>query len=322
MTKKLYLMLIDSGIVVKRLPLDQGTYIIGRSDDADFVISSKDVSRHHASIAYDGKSCVINDLKSTNGTFVNGKRIVKETLQVGDEVMMADYVIVLDDGSGKFTYAEATEIGRRGEETAIIEDKFSTLRQKLKDQDLQEEFKHIERVIKKSRKRLSTLANEDKLTGLYNRQYFDKISKKEFSEARRNNLHLSILFIDIDHFKRINDTYGHKVGDDALKVIAHLIRISCRKSDIVARYGGEEIVVILPETAAPDALKVGKDINKIIARQTKHILNIKITVSIGVATFPDDGTTLKAIMGLADKALYQAKRGGRNMVLQYDEKRS
>lgn len=320
--KKYFLLLIDSGVVVKKLALDKGRYIIGRGDDADLTISSKDVSRYHAALNYDGLTFIIEDLKSTNGTFVNGRKIIKHTLQIEDEIVIGDYSLFLDDGSGKFPYPEGTEIGRRGAETAIIEDKFTSLRHKLKDEDLAAEFKKIEHVVKKSRKRLSSLAHEDKLTGLYNRQYFDKISKKEFMDAKRNNFNLSILFIDIDHFKKVNDTYGHSVGDDALCAVAQLIRLSCRKSDIVARYGGEEIVVILPDTASTDAIKVGNDINKIIARQTKNILSFKITVSIGVSTFPDDGSTLKEIIEKADKAVYQAKRAGRNRVFTYDEKRS
>jgi len=319
MEKEIFLILIDCGVVVKKLPLTKGRYMIGRSDDTDLMISSKDVSRHHAIVESDGTNFTIEDLNSTNGTLVNGRRISKQQLQVGDEIMVGDYVLFVDDGSGKFHYPEETEIGRKGGETAIIEDKFSSLRQKLQDKDLRAEFKKVEHVVKKSRKRLSSLANEDKLTGLYNRQYFDKMSKKAFEDAKDSGSSLSILFIDIDHFKKINDTYGHKVGDDALRAISQLIMMSCRKSDFVARYGGEEIVVILPNTISRDAVRVGSEINSIIAQQTKKLLKIKITVSVGVATYPDDGTTLNKILEGADKALYKAKRTGRNKVCKFDD---
>jgi diguanylate cyclase (GGDEF)-like protein len=165
------------------------------------------------------------------------------------------------------------------------------------------------------------MANEDKLTGLYNRQHFDKLSETEFNQAKRENRKLSILFIDIDHFKDVNDTYGHDKGDEALRIVAQLIRASCRKSDYVARYGGEEIVVILPKTISRDAIQVAHDINAIIARQSKHFLGFKLTVSIGVSTFPDDGLSLKQIIKSADLALYQAKDAGRNRVWKFDEKR-
>jgi diguanylate cyclase (GGDEF)-like protein len=321
MGKKCFLLLIDSGIVVKKLLLVKGYNVIGRADDADLIISSKDISRHHAAVNYDGADFIIKDLNSTNGTFVNNRKIVKYNLQAGDEISIGDYSIFFDDGSGSFSYPEETEISRKGQETVIIDNKFTKLKQKLKDEKLKAEFGRIIGVVKKSRKRLSSLANEDKLTGLHNRQYFDKISRTEFIEAKERDSKLSILFIDIDHFKSVNDTYGHKKGDDALKIIAQLICASCRKSDFVARYGGEEIVVILPNTTSRDAVSVAQEINNIVAKQTKKILGIKITVSIGVATYPDDGTTLKGLLERADKALYQAKKSGRNRVCKFDEAR-
>lgn len=322
MKKNYCLVLMDSGSVVKKLAIKDGSYIIGRSDDVDLVISSKDVSRRHAKVMYNGNDFTIEDLESTNGTFVNGKRITKGTLQIGDEILIGDYKIFLDDGSSPLSCPEATEVGRKGQETVIIEKHFSTLRKKLKNSELKEEFRTIEDVVKKSRKKLSTMANEDQLTGLYNRQHFDKSSKAEFHQAERMGRNLSILFIDIDHFKNVNDTYGHDQGDEALRVVAQLIRASCRKSDYVARYGGEEIVVILPKTTSRDAIKVARDINTIIARQSKHLLDFQITVSIGVATYPDDGSNLKQIIKCADRALYQAKDNGRNMVWKFDEKRN
>lgn len=321
MGKKYFLLLIDSGIVVKKLPLVKGYYVIGRADDADLIISNKDVSRHHAAVNYDGADFIIKDLNSTNGTFVNSRKIVKHNLQPGDEISVGDYSIFFDDGSGSFFYPEETEISRKGKETVIIENKFTKLRQKLKDDNLRAEFKKIESAVKKSRKRLSSLAKVDKLTGLHNRQYFDKVSKDEFTKTKERNLDFSILFIDIDHFKNVNDTYGHKKGDDALRTIAQLIYASCRKSDFVARYGGEEIVVILPNTTSRDAVSVAQEIINIVAKQTKKLLGIRITVSIGVATYPGDGENLKKILESADKALYQAKKSGRNRVFKFDETR-
>ncbi len=321
MGKKYFLLLIDSGIVVKKLPLVKGYYVIGRADDADLIISNKDVSRHHAAVNYDGADFIIKDLNSTNGTFVNSRKIVKHNLQPGDEISVGDYSIFFDDGSGSFFYPEETEINRKGKETVIIENKFTKLRQKLKDDNLRAEFKKIESAVKKSRKRLSSLAKVDKLTGLHNRQYFDKVSKDEFTKTKERNLDFCILFIDIDHFKNVNDTYGHKKGDDALRTIAQLIYASCRKSDFVARYGGEEIVVILPNTTSRDAVSVAQEINNIVAKQTKKLLGIRITVSIGVATYPGDGENLKKILESADKALYQAKKSGRNRVFKFDETR-
>jgi diguanylate cyclase (GGDEF)-like protein len=311
--------LIDSGSIVKKLPLHQGRVTIGRSDDADITISNKDVSRMHAIIHCDQSRILVEDLGSTNGTFVNGKRVTTQTLNVGDEVEIGDFILCLDDGNVPLECSDKTEIGRKGEETIILEDKFSTLREKLGDKNLRDEFRSVEGIVKKSRKRLSSLAHDDKLTGLYNRQYFDKIANEIFDEIVTKNAPLSVLFIDIDYFKRINDTHGHKKGDETLRTIAQLILRSCRKSDIVARYGGEEIVIILPYTGSQDAIQVAKNVNRIVENKTVVLLGIRVTVSIGVATYPGAGDTMTDILENADKALYKAKKSGRNRVINYHE---
>lgn len=320
--KKYYLLLLDQGAIVKRVLLEAGNVVIGRSDDADVVISNKDVSRRHAVISYDGTAVCIEDLDSTNGTFVNGAPITKTELGMKDEIKIGDITFLLDDGTCRIEGIDKTEVDRKGDETIMLEGKLSSLREKLGDKILKDEFKNLEELVMKSRKRLANIANADKLTGLNNRQYFDKIAGKEFERSRKSDSTLSILFIDVDFFKRVNDTCGHKKGDEALKVIARLVVLSCRKSDIVARYGGEEIVVILPDTLSQDALQVGMEINRIVASQTPRLLGMKLTVSIGVATFPNDGKTLREIIEHADDALYHAKRAGRDRVCTYDEARS
>jgi diguanylate cyclase (GGDEF)-like protein len=321
MNKNYFILLLDEGAVVKKIPLVTGSLIIGRSDDADVVISSKDVSRRHARVTCDGSTVWIEDLDSTNGTLVNGVKIKKTELHLEDEVGIGDLVILLDDGTCRIANIDKTEVGRKGDETVMIEGKLSSLRGKLTDKTLKAEFRNLEELVMKSRKRLASIANADKLTGLYTRQYFDTSAGQEFERAKSAGSPISILFIDIDLFKQVNDTHGHAKGDEALKVIARLVLLSCRKSDIVARYGGEELVVILPDTLSQDALQVGKDINTIVASQTPRLLGMKLTVSIGVATFPNDGATLRQIIEHADDALYHAKRAGRDRVCTYDEAR-
>lgn len=321
MNKDYYLLLLDEGAVVKKVPLEKHSLVIGRSDDADLVISSKDVSRQHARVTCDGSTVWIEDLGSTNGTFVNGVKIKKSEFRLKDEIGIGDLILLLDDGTCRITNIDKTEVGRKGDETVMIEGKLSSLRGKLTDKTLKAEFRNLEELVMKSRKRLASIANADKLTGLYTRQYFDTVAGQEFDRAKKSGAPISILFIDIDLFKQVNDTHGHAKGDEALKVIARLVLLSCRKSDIVARYGGEELVVILPDTLSQDALQVGKDINTIVATQTPRLVGMKLTVSIGVSTFPNDGKTLQEIIEHADDALYHAKRAGRDRVCTYDEAR-
>jgi diguanylate cyclase (GGDEF)-like protein len=317
--KTYWLLLLDCGKVAKQLPLGKGRCVIGRAEDTDLTLVSHDVSRHHAAVLFQGGKYIIEDLNSTNGTFVNGRTIEHHTLNSGDEISVGDYSILFDDGTSSLFNIEETEIKRRGRETAIISDKFTSLGKKIDSKSLRKEFEDIEKFVRKSRRRLATLANADKVTGIFNRQYFDKIAAEEFEKARVAQRHFSILFVDLDRFKEVNDNYGHRTGDDVLRAIAWLIQKACRNTDIVARYGGEEIVVVLPNTVSEDAIKIGEEIREIVAKQTRERLGIAVTVSVGVAGFPQDGDSLNSILEKADQALYQAKEKGRNRVCSYHD---
>lgn len=317
--KTYWLLLLDCGKVAKQLPLGKGRCVIGRAEDTDLTLVSNDVSRHHAAVIFQGGKYIVEDLNSTNGTFVNGRTVDHHTLNSGDEISVGDYSILFDDGTSSLFNIEETEIKRRGKETAIISDKFTSLGKKIDSKSLRKEFEDIEKFVRKSRRRLATLANADKVTGIFNRQYFDKISAEEFEKAKVAQRNFSILFVDLDHFKEVNDNYGHRTGDDVLRAIAWLIQKACRNTDIVARYGGEEIVVILPNTVSDDAIKIGEEIREIVAKQTRERLGIAVTVSVGVAGFPQDGDSLSSILEKADQALYQAKEKGRNRVCKYHD---
>jgi len=163
---------------------------------------------------------------------------------------------------------------------------------------------------------LSRKASTDGLTGLYNHDYFQNILQQEILLSRRNHRKLSLLLLDIDYFKKFNDTWGHQAGDLVLKEVANSIRQSCRKSDVVVRYGGEEMAVLLPETGGDGAVELAEKIRTsvealevIYSQQT-----LKVTISIGVACFPLDASAPSSLIGKADSALYEAKHKGRNCV--------
>jgi diguanylate cyclase (GGDEF)-like protein len=163
------------------------------------------------------------------------------------------------------------------------------------------------------------LSNMDGLTGLFNRRYFEAVLDREFSRARRFDLDLSLIFIDIDNFKRYNDSHGHLAGDEALRIVGQAVLSSKRMIDVACRYGGEEFVLILPRTPKSGALIVGERIRKRIealkpGRGKSRHLKGAITISGGIATFPQDASDLHDLSIKADQALYLAKQSGRNRI--------
>jgi two-component system cell cycle response regulator len=156
----------------------------------------------------------------------------------------------------------------------------------------------------------------DPLTGLLNRRYFNEQTQKEVARSRRHGLRFSVLMIDIDHFKRINDTYGHATGDQAIKAVAEVCDKALRPQDILARYGGEEFVLTLPHTDAEGASVVAERIRQTVERieLAAEPGPVRFTVSIGISTYQKD-MPLEQIVGRADEALYKAKQSGRNRVV-------
>lgn len=159
-------------------------------------------------------------------------------------------------------------------------------------------------------------ASQDELTNLYNRRAFFEQGKQLFRQAKRYQQLISVMMIDIDHFKNINDNHGHTVGDSVLKTIAGLLQKSIREVDILARIGGEEFAVILPQTGVEEASKLAERIRQCIeAAVIQHdALQIHVTASIGIAACMVEGDDLDRMLTKADDALYIAKKKGRNQV--------
>jgi diguanylate cyclase (GGDEF)-like protein len=179
------------------------------------------------------------------------------------------------------------------------------------------ELKYTRDELKKALVELETLATTDSLTGISNRRHLLTLAEREFQRAQRYRHPFSILMLDIDHFKSINDTYGHATGDEALKLMADVTRNALRQVDIFGRFGGEEFVVFLPETPLPDAVTVADRIREAIASVSVAMDDaaIRMTVSIGVATYQTEEPNLDTLLMRADKALYEAKQRGRDRVV-------
>jgi len=158
----------------------------------------------------------------------------------------------------------------------------------------------------------------DPLTGIFNRRYFENQLSKELQRASRYEHNLSILFIDIDHFKKVNDEFGHQLGDQVLTELSQILERSLRSVDVVARYGGDEFVILLPETKKPFATKTAQRILNTIRHFDFFKADLKIKelcVSMGVASFPDDAGGTYELIKKADKSLYEAKAKGGNQVV-------
>ncbi|HET9987476.1 MAG TPA: GGDEF domain-containing protein, partial [Kofleriaceae bacterium] len=170
--------------------------------------------------------------------------------------------------------------------------------------------------------RLAQLAVTDGLTGLYNHRHFHERLSLEVERSQRSGLPLSLLMLDVDHFKQFNDSHGHPAGDEVLRQLARVLADTRRANDVVARYGGEEFAVILVDTAKFTAAKVAERVReRIVAHDfaDRSAKSPPITVSFGVATYPEDGSDAEALVRAADTALYAAKRAGRNRVVLYTE---
>lgn len=164
---------------------------------------------------------------------------------------------------------------------------------------------------------LKQISRVDGLTGLFNRRYWQERFEREYKMALRSNQPVSVLILDIDHFKKVNDTFGHQAGDTVIRALAMLLRKAVRETDICGRYGGEEFVAVLPETPSEIALIVGERVRKVAERYlVKHEdLDIHFTISVGIAEFKPSYKGPLMWLEEADKALYQAKQNGRNQVV-------
>ena len=273
-----YLIIVAGTHIGKIYGIEEGEIISGRSPDCDIWIEDNTISRKHFRIRRGEGECVVQDLNSTNGTFINNKRIKKPTkLQGGDKIQISKDTII--------------------------------------------QFDYFDENRKISEKKRYDLGVRDPTTNAYNKSYFLQRISDEFSFGNRQKLPLSVLMIDIDFFKQINDTYGHLYGDYVLKDVAKILKESVRNIDICARYGGEEFAIVLVNTDIENARPVAERIIEKIADYHFNNEGIEehMTISAGMSEYPKNSKDGKALIAHADLAMYEVKKNGGNGVIAHGD---
>jgi diguanylate cyclase (GGDEF)-like protein len=256
----------------KKYNLNRASLIIGRSSKADIQIDQESVSRNHCKVINTGKTIMLRDLGSTNGTYINDELVDEYVLRDGDFIKIGRCIFKFLSGS------------------------------------------NIENAYHEEIYRLTTI---DGLTQVYNKRYFLETLEREIGRAQRYRRDLSLIMFDIDHFKQVNDTFGHLAGDYVLKQLAVVIKSRIRREDILARYGGEEFAIILPEIDNYNSLQFADKIRRLTEKAVFRFedTEIPITVSVGVASISPDHHDPLDFIKLADDKLYEAKSRGRNCVV-------
>jgi diguanylate cyclase (GGDEF)-like protein len=242
-------------------------------------------------------------------------------------------------GSGKGNNSTQTlAIRTTGEKSKFIDVRFSLIDGKMKgvncslllfrditkrknaEIELNQVNRELETRIEEIQKLQNQLREEsirDPLTGLYNRRYLEDAVEREFARALRDQYPVGIIMVDIDHFKKVNDSFGHISGDVVLQKLANLFLNSFRLEDIICRFGGEEFIIVMPATSAFTAIERVEEFRITLENTVMDILGnpIHITISAGVSVFPDDGRSFEDVIHAADQAMYKAKAAGRNQII-------
>src|SRR5687767_5548687 len=283
------LVFLSGELIAVPIPLDREEVILGRALEADVRVNDTQVSRQHArvlSVRDETKQTteyVLNDLDSRNGTFLNGRRIRRETLENGDKITVGDTILRFD----------------------------------LLDEIDREYQRQIHRLI-----------SHDDLTGLLSSRSFFSELRREAGRAKADGISFCVLMMDIDHFKNVNDTYGHLTGSKTIEEIGACIMNCVRSGDAASRFGGEEFAAFLLDAEIGQAMVAAERIRSTIQsyefsvmRQGKAYSTHHVTISIGISSFPDDSLDPIELVEMADSALYRAKRDGRNRVSVYRDLR-
>jgi diguanylate cyclase (GGDEF)-like protein len=260
----------DKRMLGEHLPLSGAEVTLGRDAGCDLVLEADDVSRRHARLRADGRGHAVEDLGSTNGTFVGEERVSSRALVAGDLIRLGSVVLKYLAGD------------------------------------------HVEALYHAELKRL---AEEDPLTGIAHKGTFQEALAREVARANRHGNALSVAILDVDHFKAVNDRFGHLAGDEVLRELPRLVRPLVRAEQVLARVGGEELALLLPHVPAEKAALFAEKVRRLVEAHPFLFQGerIAVTVSVGVAEL-EPVEAAEALLARADARLYQAKREGRNRV--------
>ena len=255
----------------KKYNLNASSLLVGRSSKCDIQIDQESTSRNHSKIVNTGKSILIRDLGSTNGTYVNDEPIEEHVLRDGDFIKIGRTIFKFLTGG------------------------------------------NIENAYHEEIYRLTTI---DGLTQISNKRFFMETLEREIARGQRYQRPLSLVMFDLDHFKAINDTYGHLAGDYVLKHLASAVKGRIRREDVFARYGGEEFAIVIPEIAISTAVTFAEKIRQLVELHEFRFEKtpIAVTISVGVAGTERQQVDPEALIKQADDNLYAAKAAGRNQV--------
>lgn len=260
----------------KRIQLSEQRIVVGRTPESHLFINEASVSRQHAAISSSAAGFEIEDLGSSNGTFINDVKVTTRTLlKDGDMIRLGTILF-------RFFASDNAE--------SIMADK------------------------------IYRMATIDAGTDIFNKKYLLDALESEMKFARQYRRPLSIIYYDLDHFKKVNDTLGHNGGDVVLRETAAICKAAIRKNDVIGRYGGEEFVIVLPDTDQRVAAELAE---RLRAAVQNHIFNIEVegrkvehrqTMSMGVSQMTAEMQTMESFLESADKKLYHSKQTGRNKV--------
>ncbi len=281
------LVFLSGDLLAVPIPLEREEVTLGRASAADVRLNDSKVSRRHACLKTitdpETGTCeyVIIDLDSRNGTLLNGERVERETLQHGDKITLGDYIL---------------------------------------------RFELLDEIDREYHRQIHRLLSHDDLTGLLSSRSFFSELRRETKRAKLEKRRFCVLMMDVDYFKTVNDTHGHLTGSKNLEEIARCIIEKLRVGDAAARFGGEEFAAFLLDAELPQGLVAANRIRQAIenheftiVRRGKPPETHRITLSIGVAAFPNDSRDPIELIEMADSALYYAKRLGRNRVCAYQD---